>query len=160
VIVGSTIGNTGDLDPTDDLTETTNFQGDISGTASNITVTKLRNQPVNNATPQAGDVLTFQNGQWRPIPPPAPPVNVYAGAVGPSGNPIFSSPGVNITVVGNTEIRVGITGLNLAANNCSAVATSRGTLSKYYNVSFSGGEAIFTANDNELTFPMNFMIYR
>lgn len=140
--------------------ELKNFDWAAGGaTYNNITVTGLRNTPANNATPQQGDILTFENGQWRPLPPGPPSIKVHAGAVGSAGNPIFSSPNVNITVLGNTEIRVGITGTSLNASNCSAVATSRGTLSKFYNATFSNGEAVFKANDNARTFPMNFIIY-
>jgi hypothetical protein len=158
-IVGNTIGNTGDLNPNDDLTDTTVFGGDINGTYNNITVTGLRNTPVNNATPQPGDVLTFQNGQWRPLPPDQPAQQVYAGAVNTFGNPSFASAGVNITVVSPNEIRVGITGKSLNGNNTSAVANSRNTLTKFYNVTFLNGEAVFKAFDNETTYPMNFIIY-
>ncbi len=161
-IANGIITNTGDLDPEQKVKLNTPFGGDVSGFYNNLTVTHLRNRPVSNQTPSQGDVLTFDNGQWRPV-EPAPSGgggNTYAGAVGPAGNSIFTSPGVSITVPGNNEVRVTISGLSLSATNCSVVATSRGTLSQLYNVTFDGGAAVIRTYNNETAYPMNFIIYR
>jgi hypothetical protein len=162
-IANGIISNTGDLDPEQKVKLNTPFGGDVTGFYNNLTVTHLRNRPVSNQNPGQGDVLTFDNGQWKPVQPASSGGgggNMFAGAVGTAGNAIFSSPGVNITVSGASEVKVNISGLNLNATNCSVVVTSRGTLSQIYNVTFSNGEAIIKTYNNELAYPMNFIIFR
>lgn len=41
--------------------------GDIAGTATNITVTKIQGKPVSTLVPSLGDVLTWDGAVWKPI---------------------------------------------------------------------------------------------
>ncbi len=69
-IVGGTIINTGDIDPSDDITTSSNAGGDVSGVFSNLTVAGLQGNPVANANPSANDVLKWNalSAQWEPAP--------------------------------------------------------------------------------------------
>lgn len=159
-IQNGTITNTGDTDPSPKVRQQDSFGGDVSGTYDDLTVTHLYGRALSEASPQEGDILTFQSGKWVPAEPSAGSTfNVGAGAVGPSGTVLFTSPGINVTVVGANEIRVARSGGSLTASNCSIVATARNGLNKFYHVTFSGGQASIRAFDNEAAFPMNFIIY-
>jgi hypothetical protein len=46
------------------------LHGDLSGTIANATVTGLRGHPVDNDTPNEGEVLTWKNNKWQPKPLP------------------------------------------------------------------------------------------
>ncbi|MEM6344588.1 MAG: hypothetical protein AAF927_11935 [Bacteroidota bacterium] len=69
-IVGGTIVNTGDTDPSDDITTASNAGGDVSGVFSNLTVAGLQGNPVANTSPSNDDVLTWNalSAQWEPAP--------------------------------------------------------------------------------------------
>lgn len=42
------------------------YTGDISNSSTAVTVTGLRGNPVNNATPSSNDFLAYTSSQWRP----------------------------------------------------------------------------------------------
>ncbi|WNJ17001.1 tail fiber domain-containing protein [Pontibacter sp. G13] len=65
-INGPVIENTGDTDPTDDLTNTSNAGGDVSGNFSGLSVNKIRGRTVSNAAPTNGEVLKWNGSQWVP----------------------------------------------------------------------------------------------
>ncbi|MEM8901353.1 MAG: tail fiber domain-containing protein, partial [Bacteroidota bacterium] len=67
-ILSNVISNTGDADPGDDITETTEAGGDISGTFDALSVTKLRGQDISINAPAEGQVLKWDNteSEWVP----------------------------------------------------------------------------------------------
>lgn len=67
-ITGNVISNTGDLNQNDDLTNTSNAGGDVTGTFNNLTVTRLQNNPISNITPLNDDVLKWNGASWVPQP--------------------------------------------------------------------------------------------
>ena len=67
-IAGNVITNTGDLNPNDDLTNTSNAGGDVTGTFNNLTVTRLQNNPISNITPLNDAVLKWNGASWVPQP--------------------------------------------------------------------------------------------
>lgn len=61
-----TITNTGDTDPSNDLTTSTTFGGDVSGLYNTLTVTHLRNTPVSATAPTTGQFLRYNGSAWLP----------------------------------------------------------------------------------------------
>lgn len=62
------ISNSGDPNEADDLTNSSTAGGDITGTFDNLTVTKLKGNPLASGTPIANEVLKFVGGIWTPSP--------------------------------------------------------------------------------------------
>lgn len=67
-IAGNVISNTGDLNPNDDLTNTSNAGGDVTGTFNNLNVTRLQSNPISNITPLNDEVLKWNGASWIPQP--------------------------------------------------------------------------------------------
>ncbi|MCI4669025.1 MAG: tail fiber domain-containing protein [Bacteroidia bacterium] len=65
-ITGTVISNTGDLDGTDDITNTSIAGGDVSGTFSNLSVIRLRGNPLSATAPTNGQVLKWDGSFWVP----------------------------------------------------------------------------------------------
>jgi hypothetical protein len=65
-ITGNVISNTGDLNPSDDITTATPGAGDVSGLFPNLTVTRIQSQAVSSAIPTANQVLKYIGGVWTP----------------------------------------------------------------------------------------------
>jgi hypothetical protein len=85
--------------------ENQNFGGDVSGTFSNITVTRIQGRPVSSTAPSAGQVLTWTGSQWAP--------GTVSGGGGitqlSQGNGIILSPNP-ITSTGTISVNFGGTG--------------------------------------------------
>lgn len=139
------VSNTGDINANDDLTNSTNFDGDISGTYGNVSVNKIKGRTVSNTAPSEGQVLTYSSGQWRPMTVTSGGGGVLGGAVNGSGGVAYSN-GVTISIQGN-DIVVSASG-SLTASNNALVVTSR-TTGKVYNVTYNGGSAIISATSGE-----------
>ncbi|MGL6147674.1 MAG: hypothetical protein ACRC1V_04270, partial [Plesiomonas sp.] len=60
------ISNLGDTNPTDDITNTTSLNGDLTGTLPNPTVDGLQGRPVSGAAPASGQVLKWNGTSWAP----------------------------------------------------------------------------------------------
>ena len=65
-ITGGVVTNTGDIDPSDDITNNSTAGGDLNGTYPNPTVDKLQGVPLSTTAPNIGDVLTFDGTDWVP----------------------------------------------------------------------------------------------
>ncbi len=85
-----TITNTGDTNPSDDLTTSTTFSGDVTGTYNSITVVGIQGRPVSSAAPLTGQVLKWNGTQWAP-----------ADDVGGIANIVANAP-ITATVSGST----------------------------------------------------------
>ncbi|MCI4667781.1 MAG: tail fiber domain-containing protein, partial [Bacteroidia bacterium] len=60
----NTIFNTGDVDDTDDIVDTTAAGGDIDGVFSSLNVNAIQGNPVEAGTPSLNDVLLWDGAQW------------------------------------------------------------------------------------------------
>lgn len=67
-INGNQITNIGDINPNDDILNTTGAGGDISGIFTNLTVNRIQNNPVSNLSPSNGQVLKWNSNlnEWKP----------------------------------------------------------------------------------------------
>jgi hypothetical protein len=59
--------NIGDVDGSDDLINSTLFNGDVQGNYNNIEVVKLRQIEISETIPNDGEVLGFDGFQWVPF---------------------------------------------------------------------------------------------
>lgn len=65
-ISGTTISNTGDINPSDDITTGTSANGDVSGIFSNLSVDKIKGRTVSSSTPSNGQILKWNGSAWAP----------------------------------------------------------------------------------------------
>lgn len=65
-ILGNIISNTGDVNAADDISNTTNANGDLTGTYPNPTVAKIRGTTVSTTAPTNGQVLKYNGTQYAP----------------------------------------------------------------------------------------------
>lgn len=159
IITGSdVIGNTGDIDETDDLVQSTTFAGEVEGTYNNLEVKQILGQDIEPGTPGNGEVLISIADRWQLANLQDLFPSIYAGGVNPSGGVNFNSTGdLNITVTGN-DVTVSAPGVSFGPANCSAIATGRNGNIKIYHVEFQSGDVVFKAQDNTKVYPFNFVI--
>ena len=154
------IGNTGDLDPSDDLLQSTTFGGEVEGTYDNLEVKQLLGQDIESGTPGNGEVLLSNADRWQLAKLQDLFPSIYAGAVNPAGVVNFNSTGDLVITVTNSDITVSAPGVFFGPGNCSAIATGRNGNEKVLYAQFQGGDVVFKADDNEAVHPFNFVIIR
>ena len=64
-VAGTLITNTGDTNPNDDLTITSQAAGDVTGLFSAMSVGRIQGQPVAPLAPATGEVLKWDGIQWK-----------------------------------------------------------------------------------------------
>ena len=65
-IVGNTITNIGDTDPSDDITTSSIAAGDVTGDFANTVVGGIQGNTVSAVAPTTGQVLKWDGSQWLP----------------------------------------------------------------------------------------------
>lgn len=63
---GYVLQNTGDTNPSDDLTTASTASGDVSGKFQSLSVDKLKGQPLSGTSPQMGQILQWDGNAWKP----------------------------------------------------------------------------------------------
>jgi trimeric autotransporter adhesin len=95
--------------------------GDLSGSLSSATVSKIQNQPVSSTAPSSGQVLTWSGSQWMPQNVTAGVTSLFGrtGAVAAqSGDYLFSQIGGTIT-----SAQLPLTGGDLAGSLTAATVS-------------------------------------
>ena len=112
-ISGTTITNTGDTNPSDDITTSSTAGGDLSGTFSNLSVNKIKGRDLSATAPQDGQVLQWNDpsSQWVPA-------TLSGGAAYQAG--------AGISISGSTIINTGDTD---ASDDITTSSTAGGDLS-------------------------------
>jgi hypothetical protein len=152
------IGNTGDIDESDDLVQSTTFSGEVEGTFNNLELKQILGQEIEPGTPGNGQVLISVADRWQLANLQDLFPTVYAGGVNPSGIVNFNSTGNLQITVTNSDITVSEPGVSFGPGNCSAIATGRNGNEKVLYAQFQNGNVVFKADDNEAVHPFNFVI--
>ena len=103
---GSQINNTGDIDPTNDITNSTVAGGDLAGFYPNPTVSQIQGFSVSTSVPNLGQILKWNGSQWDPS------VDLTDDADADPANELQ-----NLSISGNTLSISNGNSVNLPANN-------------------------------------------
>lgn len=144
------------------------LSGDIAGTATSVSVTKIQGKPISTSVPNSGDVLTWDGSVWKPQSITGTFVNLNV-----SGNTILGTNSSNTLLVNaqttlsnnltvNGDINLGnsssdiiiITGDLLASGgtNISISCTDTAIFSASNSISINcGGDAFLSANNMNIT---------
>ena len=110
-----------DTNPSDDLTTSTSFNGDVTGTYNSIKVVGIQGNPVSSTTPSNGQVLKWNGSQWEP----APDLQGITGSGDINTIPIFTGS----TTLGNSEISQSGSTVNVSGDlHVTGTITSSSTI--------------------------------
>lgn len=62
---GITLTNEGDIDATDDLTQSTDFLGDVEGAYNEMTVTAIQGFEVTDSPVNSGQIMVYDGNEWK-----------------------------------------------------------------------------------------------
>ena len=125
------INNTGDTNASDDITNTTTANGDLSGTYPNPVVDAIQGKSISSTAPTTGQILKFDGTQWAP----GTDIQSAGGATYSAGTGITIS-GSN--VISSSNLVGDVTGIstsnsisNLQGKPVVAASPSSGQVLKY-----------------------------
>ncbi|MDX2285616.1 MAG: hypothetical protein NW241_15720, partial [Bacteroidia bacterium] len=130
------ITNTGDTDPSNDLTTSSIAAGDVTGPFSSLKVERIQNQPLSNTIPAPNQVLMYIGGQWVP-------------AAELDGSPLneIQTLGLNNTTItltnGGQVVLPYSSGAGINVNTTTGVITNTGDVNAgddVLNTSLAGGD--------------------
>ncbi|MEO0895608.1 MAG: tail fiber domain-containing protein, partial [Bacteroidota bacterium] len=117
-ITGTTITNIGDTDASDDITDTSNSGGDVSGVFSNMTVEGLQGRSVSTAAPSSNEVLKWSGTEWEPATDEVNDADASTTnelqSLSISGTTLSITSGNSVTIPTNTY--TGGTGIGISGN--------------------------------------------
>jgi hypothetical protein len=139
-IAGTTISNTGDINPLDDITNTTSAGGDLTGTYPNPTVANIQNRPVSTTMPSSGQVLTWNGAAWTPATPSTGTTYTAGTGISIAGSVISNTGDLSTT----NELQT----LSIAGNQLTISSGNSVTLPSSGGGSYTGGTGITITGGN------------
>lgn len=139
-IAGTTISNTGDINPLDDITNTTSAGGDLTGTYPNPTVANIQNHPISTTIPSSGQVLTWNGAAWTPATPSTGTTYTAGTGISIAGSVISNTGDLSAT----NELQT----LSIAGNQLTISSGNSVTLPSTGGGSYTGGTGITITGSN------------
>ena len=139
LISNGTISNTGDTNGADDVNDSDNFGGDVSGTYNNLSIVKLKGKNI-DGLPTNGQVMVYNGTEWKHVTPTiytaGTGISIVSGTVTNTGDTNAADDVNNSDTFGGD---VGGTYDNISVNKIKGVTVGAITPTEGQTLTYTGG---------------------